>query len=305
MQALRLGSYIGTGAQQSILSGPWQPDLVVVKSAEADAAVARTSTMGLGNVGKAMAGAVALVINLFVSLNPDGFTVGTRVQINRLGTVYHYLACRAMARQLALGSYVGNGGAQSITGLGIAPVYVWILPNSSQRAVHASSTMGGLTFFFSADAGATNRVTSFDADGFTVGSSGTVNASGSTYHYVAWAAIPEQMGNGSYVGDGTDNRQITGVGFEPWLAITVGASLNSVWKPRINNDPAVMGQNSKGFTTSADGTNAIQALEPDGFQVGDVAGGPNNNGATIHWAAFRPGESAVPPRRRRRWGRGG
>ena len=42
-----------------------------------------------------------------------------------------------------------------------------------------------------------------------------VNRTGTTYHYVAWNEIPGKVDVGTYTGNGADNRNITGVGFQP------------------------------------------------------------------------------------------
>ena len=86
--------------------------------------------------------------------------------------------------------YTGNGGTQSITGVGFQPDFVWLKNRS----------LGGYApRIFDSSRGATNRlqtsttnanateatsVTSFDADGFSVGSDPYVNNSGS--EFVAW-----------------------------------------------------------------------------------------------------------------------
>ena len=86
--------------------------------------------------------------------------------------------------------YTGNGGTQSITGVGFQPDFVWLKNRS----------LGGYApRIFDSTRGATNRlqtsttnpnstdatsITSFDADGFSVGSDPYVNNSGS--EFVAW-----------------------------------------------------------------------------------------------------------------------
>ena len=42
-----------------------------------------------------------------------------------------------------------------------------------------------------------------------------VNASGITYHYVAWNEIAGKVDVGTYTGNAVDNRNIPGVGFQP------------------------------------------------------------------------------------------
>ena len=134
----------------------------------------------------------------------------------------------------------------------------------------------------------TATILSFDASGFTVGSSATVNGGGTTYHWVAFKAAVGQLKLGSYVGSGADNRSITGIGFQPDYVIV--ASQN--WRP-IQRSSAMAGDTSISFE-GAPAANLIQALEADGFQVGSNLE-VNESGATIHYAAWKaiPGSMAV------------
>ena len=52
--------------------------------------------------------------------------------MNGSGSTHHYVAFKAAAGSLAVGSYTGNGSSQSITGVGFAPVYVIVVPESGQ-----------------------------------------------------------------------------------------------------------------------------------------------------------------------------
>ena len=63
--------------------------------------------------------------------------------------------------------------------------------------------------------GSPTSITALGADGFTVGDSATVNANGITYHYVAINDVAGIADIGTYTGNNTDNRNITGVGLSP------------------------------------------------------------------------------------------
>ena len=76
--------------------------------------------------------------------------------------------------------YTGTGSAQSVTGVGFSPDMVWNKSRSAVLEHHLFDTVRGATKYFSvgqADAGATdaNSLTSFDSDGFSLGSSATDN----------------------------------------------------------------------------------------------------------------------------------
>ena len=87
----------------------------------------------------------------------------------------------------------------------------------------------------------------------------------------------------SYTGDGNDDRSISGVGFQPDLVIIKGDTAQRA----VFRTSAMAGDATAVFTSNvalfADG---IQALEVDGFQVGQDAH-VNSNGVAYHYAAFR------------------
>jgi len=85
--------------------------------------------------------------------------------------------------------YTGNGSTQSITGVGFKPDLVWAKKRSgSDDNVWFDSLRGVQKELISnstaAEATKSEAISSFDADGFTTGANGALNASGATY--VAW-----------------------------------------------------------------------------------------------------------------------
>jgi len=85
--------------------------------------------------------------------------------------------------------YTGNGSTQSITGVGFQPDWVWIKNRSTTTAPVVYDAVRGATkdlYTSATDAEGTNAngVTSFNSDGFSVGSSGGVN--GNTQNIVSW-----------------------------------------------------------------------------------------------------------------------
>jgi hypothetical protein len=75
-------------------------------------------------------------------------------------------------------------------------------------------------FQFDADLGTTTRVTSLNADGFSVGTSAEVSTAGQTYHYIAFNDSAPSIDLASYVGNAAPNRNITGVGFQPQYVLS-------------------------------------------------------------------------------------
>jgi hypothetical protein len=86
--------------------------------------------------------------------------------------------------------YTGTGAALSITDVGFQPDLVWSKARNTGTPWHqlTDSVRGTTKQLFSneADAEDTNadKLTSFDSDGFTLGSNGGINGSGDTF--VAW-----------------------------------------------------------------------------------------------------------------------
>jgi len=107
-------------------------------------------------------------------------------------------------------AYTGNGSSnRSITGLGFQPDLVWIKSRSFGRNHYWYDTTRGankqiLSNATDAEATITGRLTAFNTDGFTLGSSSEVNNSGETYVAFAWAC------NGGTTSTNTDgNRNST------------------------------------------------------------------------------------------------
>ena len=86
--------------------------------------------------------------------------------------------------------YTGNGSARSITGVGFQPDWNWIKVRNDTSWHNLVDAVRGVTLNLAsnntnAEATASpTRVTSFDADGFSLGTSNDVNFSGNTF--VAW-----------------------------------------------------------------------------------------------------------------------
>ncbi len=92
-----------------------------------------------------------------------------------------------------------------------------------------------------------------------------------------------EVATGSYVGNGIDNRTVTGVAFAPEVVLV--ASEASLQREAVLRTAAMPGDLSCELTSKCD-VNRIQALRPDGFEVGsDVA--VNGSGRTYHWIALR------------------
>lgn len=277
------GTYTGDNADpRSFASVGFQPDIVIIKGNTTQTAAMRTSTMS-GDNAKPLTGATALTANIIQSLDSNGFTIGNNARVNTSGTSYYWMAFRASAGELKLASYVGNGTSQSFSGFGFSPEYVAVLPAAATRA---NQRFSGMTrgFQFDNDTGSTTRVTALGADGFSVGSSGDVNTSGATYHYVAWNDVSGRIDVNTYAGTGSA-KNVTGVGFQPEY-VMVRANDTGTARQGQHRPAALTGSGSLFFTNLANITTGLTALQTDGFGVGTDTS-VNASGITYHYIAFK------------------
>jgi hypothetical protein len=277
------GSYVGDGADDRQIAGlGFQPDLVLVRSNGANPVILRTSAVA-GDASKVLSEVTVLQPDLVQSLDADGFTVGTDARVNGAGSTYYWTAMKA-GSDLTVGSYVGDGADnRSISGVGFQPVWVLTFADSKESFFRPAALPGDASYKIAGYTALTNRIQALEADGFQIGSNGDVNQSGLTYHYIAWGASP-QVSAGSYTGDGSDNRSITGVGLPPAFAWVKRADSNqALYRPA-----SLSGDRSLNFDALNPGSNRVQALEADGFQVG-TASQVNTAGATYFYLALRDG----------------
>ena len=104
-------------------------------------------------------------------------------------TLYNEIECPAVAVTNAFNTvlYTGNGGTQSITSLNFAPDLVWLKSRNYANNHFLYDSVRGTTkaIYIQAEPEITRSgVTSFDNNGFTLGSSTDMNESSKTY--VAW-----------------------------------------------------------------------------------------------------------------------
>ena len=89
--------------------------------------------------------------------------------------------------------YTGNGGTQSITGVGFQPDWTWLKRRNGVGSHRLFDAVRGATKEIFADADLAEStdaesLKSFDSDGFTLGTGGATNGSGNTYANWNWKA---------------------------------------------------------------------------------------------------------------------
>ena len=154
---------------------------------------------------------------------------GTRRRIVRVAVVIllaGLVAPKPALGQMVTGTYLGDGvNNRIITGVGFQPDVVILKRYPHKNALIRTSTMtGDWSKRFIGQSLYTNTIQSLDADGFSVGTDVFVNESGAPYHWIAFKAAAGSLKVDSYTGNGTDNRSITGVGFQPDYVIVAPAN---------------------------------------------------------------------------------
>ncbi len=126
--------------------------------------------------------------------------------------------------------YTGNGGTQSITGVGFQPDWTWIKERSSTSDHCLYDAVRGVTKRLEsnttdAEAAAANQLNAFGTDGFTTGDSGATNENSQTYASWNWLA----NGAGSANTDGSISSTVSanttsGFSIVSWTSLASGSN---------------------------------------------------------------------------------
>ena len=177
--------------------------------------------------------------------------------------------------------YTGNGGTQSITGVGFQPDFVWYKERNSTDYHTLQDVIRGVgkrIFSNTTDAEDTNTstITSFDSDGFSVGNNSGTNQSGQDYVSWNWKA----NGQGSSNTAGSINTTYTSANTTAGFSImqytgngvagaTIGHGLGAVPKMLIVKQTN-SSNNWKVYHVSM-GNNNIMNLNDNSAEAGNTA----------------------------------
>ena len=149
--------------------------------------------------------------------------------------------------------YTGNGGTQSITGVGFQPDWVWLKCRNRVEEHVAFDVIRGATKKLlpnrsNAESTESNTLTSFNSDGFSLGSAGLSNSNGDTFVSWNWKAggSASSNSNGSitssvsanqdagfsivtYTGGGGNATVGHGLGVAPGMMIIKNRSASQNW----------------------------------------------------------------------------
>ena len=169
------------------------------------------------------------------SFDSDGFTTALTYHMNGGGTDYvawcwdadnsgHFTRPAATGMSTLL--WEGNGDEQSVTGVGFSPDFVWIKNRDNADNHYLFDSVRGVLKGLNSDTtiaevNSGNDLSSFDSNGFTVGSDGGMNRSSQSYVGWVWDAGENNTITGhssvTWQGDDADNREVNGFPFTPDL----------------------------------------------------------------------------------------
>jgi hypothetical protein len=193
---MKVGTYLGNGSDNRDVTGiGFPPDYVLVMSDNTPAAVWQRSSAMAGDLSLAIEGLSGT--NRIQALLADGFQVGTDVDVNQNGTTFHYVAWKAVAGKMNVGTYTGNNAdPRSFTGVGFRPEYVVVRRSQTDDSVMKPAATGSgtdwsLLFRCYTNCGESNSIQALERDGFQVGNNSDVNLTGGTYYWAAFGPRTE------------------------------------------------------------------------------------------------------------------
>lgn len=291
---IRVGTYTGDGTDNRNIAGiGFRPTVVIVKGG-ANLIMCKTRSMG-GDVTCILGAASSDVADRIQELLNDGFQVGTNAQVNANGIVYTYIAMHGTAAQryFRSGIHIGDGTTPrtiNTAGITFTPTVAFVMGTGSTGKVFRTTQMtAAKSARLDSNALVTAAILDLISNGLSVGSSTTTNGSATTYRFFAMKDLGGVIKTGSYTGDGTDDRNITGIGFQPDVVLVKGDDA-SVGVLRTSSQT---GDDTLKCSAAASAADIVQALQIDGFQVGTDAT-VNALGDTYYYVALKAGNFNAP-----------
>lgn len=275
------GAYTGNASDnRAVVTGlTFTPKVVLVACDYGTPAILRTDSMAgdLSIPGNASAGSTGLI----ESIDAAGFTISASIYVNYGGWPYTWIALGGT--DLITGTYTGNGSDnRAITGVGISPGFVFIKANKAAAPAFRGTNSTGDLSYIDVSTLAADIIQSLDADGFTLGTNVNVNENGTTYYWFAVNNVSNLMGQGTYTGNDMDNRDITGLNFDPTFVMV--KSRYGAWL--YFRHTGYIGDLARMLDATGPEDNRIQSFGPTSFQVGSNVY-VNNGTLTYDYWYFR------------------
>ena len=176
--------------------------------------------------------------------------------------------------------YTGNGGTQSITGVGFQPDWTWTKGRSGATNHYLTDAVRGATKTLrsnqtSVQSTQTGGLTAFGSDGFSIGSDGAINENSATFASWNWKAGGGQGSSNtagsintaytsvnttagfsisSYTGTGSNATVGHGLGVAPSLIILKNLTTNRNWQILHHKNTSAPATQQLEFGTDATAT---------------------------------------------------
>jgi hypothetical protein len=288
---VKTGQYTGNGSGTITTDLPFAPKVVFIwgptqGSIPTFVSRIKIDTMGANNSNQwggttnFTDGNLTFSGNSFVS---SGISGGSGNGLNISDKEYYYLVLGGTG--CVTGSYTGDGtDNRAITGLGIDPDFVVVKGNlQTWGKTTATGKTTDSSFVFSAiSVNSSDFIQQLLTDGFEVGSNNAVNQNTVEFYYFA-IEKGNAFDEGTYTGDGVDDRQITGLAFTPSFVLV---KRDTAVVPRIRS---VETTDTSSSTTVNTASNNIQNIVTNGFELG-TSGQVNENTGVYYWIAFKNNE---------------
>ncbi len=276
------GTYTGNGSNSHAINGlGFQPEFVIVKSANSNYSFAKTKDMIAGEA-KNLASNEAAQQGYITALNGDGFTLGPNPEVNETGVEFYWVAMRSRSGALEVGEYTGDGGFfRKVSLSNVTPDAVLVMSGERALAVYRHGDMGYKAYALDGSGEVDNSIAFFIENGFYVSNGESVNKDGDPYYYVAWKAEAQAIEFGSYEGQNSGSQDISSLSINPEYLLIA----NDSTEPPVHRTASQTGDNSLFFNNASEQSNLIQAMWEGGFQVG-TDHSVNAQNSNYYWLAF-------------------
>ena len=118
--------------------------------------------------------------------------MGADSRANANGVRFHFAAWKATAGRMALGSYLGNGLDDRSVSIGWQAAVVMVKGEGETGRYHPASLgyLTDLSLGMSAIGVGTSEIQTLQPTGFTLGTDARVNATGTSYYWMAFGNGP-------------------------------------------------------------------------------------------------------------------
>jgi len=281
---VKVGTYTGNGTTQSPSGVGFTPKVVIAwcNSGNGNARV-RVDTMS-GDESVKLGAAGGGGTQGIKSIDSDGFTVGTSLDVNENTVRCDYVAFAGTS--LVTVTWQGDGNDnRDITTTGVNPNFVFIAPSSGQAkpVTWRGASPSGDKAFHPTVANAANWIQTLGTAKFTIGNDASVNNATGTPNYYAFAIEGPSSAytTGTYAGNSIDDRNITATGVNPIFAIVkIDGGAQGTFRTNV-----MSGDTSKRMYDASYTADDIQSVGTATFQVG-ASIYVNQSGFNYYWWVF-------------------